>query len=167
MSLRHNGKIMNSAYLSIITVLPAGNLGGRRDSEGAIKAQRDHFQCTVMVSIDPDSLITAGNTGLKLIKCFDTIYFGKIGSFKYSCFFIAVANDNTYSKLIVFQYYPRKVMRLPIFSHLSALLSSQKLAEECCLNGTYCTTKTQHICMHIYTCMHYTNVSCAQAYHMI
>lgn len=68
MSLRHKGRVMNGAYLSIIMILPKGNLGGRQDSREAIKVEQDHFLCTVMVAIDPDSLITIGNTRRKVSK---------------------------------------------------------------------------------------------------
>lgn len=58
---------MKGAYLSIIMALPKGNKGEGEAVRGPLlKAEQDHFQCTVMVSIDPDSVITTGNTGLKV-----------------------------------------------------------------------------------------------------
>lgn len=89
-----------------------------------------------MVSIDPDSLITTGNTGLTLRNMFSNHLF-------WSCadVLLLMADDNTCRELtgllLVFCSLPCKAMTLLVFSHLNGLLGRYKWRTPCFIKTHY------------------------------
>ena len=65
---------MKGAYFSVITVLPEGEREGGGEPP-LLKTEHDRFQCTVVVPINLDSLITTGNAGLEgSVKCYNLCF---------------------------------------------------------------------------------------------